>query len=228
MAVGNKVVDHGVRVKKKRAWWEEITSVRGGGWGRDEGDESVRQESLESSSLVSPRCRVRACDSSTPVIRSKVTRPQCDSVAQWLLDAAFRPPLRFRMNHLSLLSLERFLFLCSHLSAPKRTLVNSTSPPHKGCRRLNQSIWWADILIRWRNSPRTSVHNVLQHAWSWLYSLVYRGEGGYKAITYRSIQLEVTQKTRLFCIHKLTWAVFKCICCLAVISRSFTICLTYN
>lgn len=142
MAVGNRVVDRGVRVEKtqkkttsdreNRVWWEEITLVRGGGWGRDEGDESVRQESLESSSLVSPRCRVRACDNSTPVIWSKVTCPHCDSVAQWLLDAAFRPPLRFRMNHLSLLSLERFLFLCSHFSAPKgNTGQQHLAPAHR-------------------------------------------------------------------------------------------------
>lgn len=41
-------------------------------------------------------------------------------------------------------------------STPKGTLVSSTSPPHKARRGLNQPIWWADILIRWRKCPECS------------------------------------------------------------------------
>lgn len=124
-------------------------------WGREEGDESVRQGSLESSCLVSPQCRVKACDDSTPVIWSKVTPPQCDSVASECCIQACSALLEDESLNLSLLFLERIPFLCSRVSAPKGTLV-SASPPHKGCRRLDETIWWALILIRWE---RYSLHS---------------------------------------------------------------------
>lgn len=122
--------------------WEEVT------WGR-RGMNRPDKGALRA--LV--RCHLgaeRECATiPAPVIWSKVTPPQCDSVAPECCFQACSALLEDESLNFSLLFLERIPFLCSSVSAPKGTLV-SASPPHEGRRRFDQTIWWAVILIRVR------------------------------------------------------------------------------
>lgn len=94
-------------------------------------------------------------------LRSAVTASQWLS-GPWMLHSGLH---HFQMNH----SLKAFItwkgssscaanFFVNIFfrSTPKGTLVSSTSPPHNARRGLNQPIWWADILIRWRKCPECS------------------------------------------------------------------------
>lgn len=130
-----------------------FTSVRGGEGGR-RGWISQTREPWE---LLFCVTSVKACDDSTPVIWSKVTPPQCDSVASECCIQACSALLEDESLNLSLLFLEKIPFLCSRVSAPKGTLV-SASPPHKACRRLDETICWALGLIRCRYSLHSSIH----------------------------------------------------------------------
>lgn len=126
-----------------------ITSVGGDDWGVEGGGVWMnRSDKGTLRALVQYHLSVER-DDSTPVIWSKVTPPQCESVAPEYCFQACSALLEYESLNFSLLFLEGIPFLCSCVSALKGTLV-SASPPYERYHRFDQTIWWAVILIRVR------------------------------------------------------------------------------